>query len=113
MFVAQNQEDLNKLNHILNDSGQVLKNGGRVNTWFRASSVPLLPQPMSPEEVCPTYAPLHCAHALQMSRLGFQGYAIDFVDCPEALKSFLQRDVQLHRTVCDEYGFCPASTNTP
>lgn len=36
---------------------------------------------------------------LQMQQLGFQGYALDFVECPEGLKWFLQRDLQLHRTV--------------
>lgn len=34
-----------------------------------------------------------------MAMLGFDGNAIDYVDCPEALKWFLQSDVKLHRVV--------------
>jgi hypothetical protein len=52
MFVAQNQEDYDKLNHILNDSeGQVLRKGARVNTWFRSSQAPIAEPPMTAEEV--------------------------------------------------------------
>jgi hypothetical protein len=39
-----------------------------------------------------------CSH-LQMRELGFDGYAIDFVDCPHAMRGFLMRECQLHRTV--------------
>jgi hypothetical protein len=35
----------------------------------------------------------------QMRELGFDGYAIDFVDCPHAMRVFLMRECQLHRTV--------------
>ena len=34
-----------------------------------------------------------------MRELGFDGYAIDFVDCPHAMRGFLMRECQLHRTV--------------
>jgi hypothetical protein len=34
-----------------------------------------------------------------MRELGFDGYAIDFVDCPHAMRVFLMRECQLHRTV--------------
>jgi len=34
-----------------------------------------------------------------MRELGFDGYAIDFIDCPQAMRSFLMRECQLHRTV--------------
>jgi structural maintenance of chromosomes protein 5 len=35
----------------------------------------------------------------QMGQLGFQGYAIEYVDCPDGLMWFLKRDLNLHRTV--------------
>ena len=34
-----------------------------------------------------------------MKQHRFDGYALDFVDCPEGMKYFLMRDVNLHRTV--------------
>jgi hypothetical protein len=34
-----------------------------------------------------------------MRELGFDGYAIDFIDCPQAMRGFLMRECQLHRTV--------------
>jgi hypothetical protein len=34
-----------------------------------------------------------------MREIGFDGYAIDFVDCAPAMRSFLTRDCQFHRTV--------------
>jgi len=33
-----------------------------------------------------------------MHELGFDGYAIDFIDCPQAMRGFLMRECQLHRT---------------
>jgi hypothetical protein len=42
---------------------------------------------------------LMVAHPLQMRELGFDGYAIDFVDCPHAMRGFLMQECQLHRTV--------------
>ena len=38
-------------------------------------------------------------HPLQMHELGFDGYAIDFVDRPQAMRGFLMRECQSHRTV--------------
>ena len=46
-----------------------------------------------------------------MRELGFDGYAIDFVDCPHAMRGFLMRECHLHRTVrlvpssCELYQF--------
>ncbi len=34
-----------------------------------------------------------------MQELGFEKYAIDYVDCPEGLLWYLQSEVGLHRTV--------------
>jgi hypothetical protein len=51
MFVAQDQEDYDTLNRLLNDSeGQVLRKGARVNTWFRQHGSIAGP-PMTPAEV--------------------------------------------------------------
>lgn len=52
MFVAQNQDDYDLLNNILNDSEQVLRKGGRVNTWYRGQQALLAGPPMNAEEVC-------------------------------------------------------------
>jgi len=41
-----------------------------------------------------------------MHELGFDGYAIDFIDCPEAMRGFLMRECQLHRTVRPAYSSC-------
>jgi hypothetical protein len=38
-----------------------------------------------------------------MEQLGFQGYAVEYVDCPEGLMWFLKRDLNLHRTVCNNF----------
>lgn len=52
MFVAQNQDDYDTLNRLLNDSeGQVLRKGARVNTWFRSNQAPIAEPPLSKEEV--------------------------------------------------------------
>lgn len=36
-----------------------------------------------------------------MHHLGFDGYALDYVDCPEGLKWFLRRECNFHRNVRD------------
>jgi len=33
-----------------------------------------------------------------MRELGFDGYALDYVECPPAMRWFLMREVNLHRT---------------
>lgn len=35
-----------------------------------------------------------------MHQLGFDGYAIDYVECEEGMKWYLMADAQMHRTVC-------------
>jgi len=34
-----------------------------------------------------------------MEKMGFDGYALDYVDYPAGMKWFLMRDVNLHRAV--------------
>lgn len=36
---------------------------------------------------------------LQLRRLGFDGYALDYINCPEGMKWWLKSAVGLHRTV--------------
>ncbi|PFH50400.1 hypothetical protein AMATHDRAFT_61100 [Amanita thiersii Skay4041] len=82
-FVAQSQEDLDLFNSLVND-GNELGRRVRVTTWFRAQREEVLPpEPMSRD---------------QMRGLGFDGYALDYVDCPQGLHWFLKRELNLHRT---------------
>lgn len=55
--MAQTSNDYNKLNHFMNDSGTVIRSGGRVNTWYRAPTVTPGP-PLNPEEVSYTLGSL-------------------------------------------------------
>ncbi|KAF8885790.1 P-loop containing nucleoside triphosphate hydrolase protein [Infundibulicybe gibba] len=80
-FVAQCQEDLNTFNHFINDT-TTLGRKVRVPTWFRPGNN-VTPPPMSEQE---------------MQQLGFDGYAIQYVDCPAGLRWFLQKELNLHRT---------------
>ena len=41
-----------------------------------------------------------------MRDLGFDGYAIDFVDYPHAVRGFLIRECHLHRTVRPAPSLC-------
>ncbi|KII94777.1 hypothetical protein PLICRDRAFT_128007 [Plicaturopsis crispa FD-325 SS-3] len=94
-FVAQCQEDYNTLNRAINDGG-VLGRKARVNTFYRAYNAKLdTAPPMSREE---------------LTKLGFQGYALDYVDCPEGLKWYLKLDCQMHRTAI---GLDPRRVNVP
>jgi hypothetical protein len=34
-----------------------------------------------------------------MTQLGFDGYALDYVDCPQGMRWYLQRELNFHRTV--------------
>ncbi|EJF55700.1 hypothetical protein DICSQDRAFT_175618, partial [Dichomitus squalens LYAD-421 SS1] len=83
-FVAQCEEDYQTLNRLCVDTPEAVGRKARINTWFKAKDGGRLqPQPVPAD---------------QLADLGFDGYAIDFVDCPEGLKWFLCADVKLHRT---------------
>ncbi|KAK7029359.1 Structural maintenance of chromosomes protein 5 [Paramarasmius palmivorus] len=85
-FVAQCREDYDLFNDLVNDKNSVIGRPCRVPTWFRDREVLdriTIPPPMSGEE---------------MSQLHFDGYAIDFVECPEGLKTYLMAELQMHRT---------------
>ncbi|KXN89001.1 Structural maintenance of chromosomes protein 5 [Leucoagaricus sp. SymC.cos] len=82
-FVAQCKEDIDTLNKHINDTTEALGRRARVVTWYRAyNEQQLTPPPMSREE---------------MAHLGFDGYVLDYVDCPEGLKWFLKRECNFHR----------------
>ncbi|KAJ7760373.1 hypothetical protein B0H16DRAFT_1719878 [Mycena metata] len=83
MFVCQCKEDYDTLNKEINDS-QGLGRKARVPTWFRpGSEEDLAPPPMGTEE---------------LKERGFDGYAIDYVECPEGMRWFLKRELNMHRT---------------
>ncbi|KAH9854875.1 P-loop containing nucleoside triphosphate hydrolase protein [Lenzites betulinus] len=83
-FVAQCEEDYRLLNRLCVDTPEALGRKARINTWYKhKDESKLQPPPMSPEE---------------LAALNFNGYAIDFIDCPEGLKWFLCSDVRMHRT---------------
>ncbi|KIM34992.1 hypothetical protein M413DRAFT_449948 [Hebeloma cylindrosporum] len=82
-FVTQCQEDCDVINHHINDN-KTMGRRARITTWFRPEREELLvPPPMNPEE---------------MQAMGFDGYALDYVDYPAGMKWFLMREVNLHRT---------------
>lgn len=84
-IVAQCEEDYQLLNRLCVDTPEALGRKARINTWYKpVDESRLLPQP---------------APADQLRALGFDGYAIDFINCPEGLKWFLCSDARLHRTV--------------
>ncbi|KAI0302916.1 hypothetical protein B0F90DRAFT_184176 [Multifurca ochricompacta] len=82
-FVAQCDDDYRLLNQLVSDTVEALGKKVRITTWFRPVEGNIAPPPMTLDE----------AHSL-----GFDGYAIDFVECPQAMRAFLQRECQLHRT---------------
>ncbi|KAF9266101.1 P-loop containing nucleoside triphosphate hydrolase protein [Marasmius fiardii PR-910] len=82
-FVAQCREDYDLLNNCVNEENSELGRRVRVPTWFRDhDQIHLIPPPMTLEE---------------MHQLGFALYAIDIVECPEGLKTYLKAELQLHR----------------
>ncbi|KAH7926802.1 P-loop containing nucleoside triphosphate hydrolase protein [Leucogyrophana mollusca] len=85
MLVTQCEEDYRTLNHYLNDTDKAgLRKGARINTWYRPKIDSTIGgPPMSAEE---------------MQTLAFDGYAIDYVDCPDGLLWYLKKELNLHRT---------------
>ncbi|KAF7327365.1 Purine nucleoside phosphorylase [Mycena kentingensis (nom. inval.)] len=93
MFVCQCQEDYNTLNRALNDNPQFTQGGKRrIPTWFR---------PGAGQEEMP--APLTHEQLLGMGA-NFDGYALDFVKCPDGLKFYLQKELGLHRIAISRRG---------
>ena len=84
-FVAQCEEDYQLLNRLCVDTPEALGRKARINTWYKARDESRLQPPPLPVD--------------QLQAMGFDGYALDFIDCPKGLKWFLCADVRLHRTV--------------
>ncbi|KZT02149.1 P-loop containing nucleoside triphosphate hydrolase protein [Laetiporus sulphureus 93-53] len=74
-FIAQCEEDYSLLNRMLIDTSDAIGRLACIHTWFKVDDGRVPPPPMTQEE---------------MHGLGFDGYAIDYVDCPEGLKWFLK-----------------------
>jgi structural maintenance of chromosomes protein 5 len=94
----------------VSDTTEALGRKARITTWFRPEGENITPPPMTADEVCThsSHSPhvLIDDHPLQMHELGFDGYAIDFVDCPQAMRGFLMRECQSHRTVRPAFLLC-------
>ncbi|KAH9023034.1 P-loop containing nucleoside triphosphate hydrolase protein [Lactarius deliciosus] len=82
-FVAQCNDDYKLLNQLVSDTTEALGKQVRITTWFRPGDANITPPPMTQDE---------------LREIGFDGYAIDFVDCPPPMRVFLMRECQLHRT---------------
>ncbi|KAH8989237.1 P-loop containing nucleoside triphosphate hydrolase protein [Lactarius akahatsu] len=82
-FVAQCNDDYKLLNQLVSDTTEALGKQVRITTWFRPGDANITPPPMNQDE---------------LREIGFDGYAIDFVDCPPPMRVFLMRECQLHRT---------------
>ncbi|KAI9442797.1 P-loop containing nucleoside triphosphate hydrolase protein [Lactarius psammicola] len=82
-FVAQCDDDYMLLNQLVSDTTEALGKTVRITTWFRPEEESSRHPPMTQDE---------------MREIGFDGYAIDFVDCPPAMRAYLMRECQLHRT---------------
>ncbi|KAJ7764112.1 P-loop containing nucleoside triphosphate hydrolase protein, partial [Mycena maculata] len=83
MFVCQCKEDYDTLNDCINDRPG-LGRKAKVPTWFRpGTDADLVGPPMAREE---------------LAARGFDGYAIEYVQCPEGMRWFLQRELNMHRT---------------
>ena len=100
-FVVQCKEDVDTLNRI--NDGDALGRKARITTWFRPYIYQeLIPPPLSPEEVRSSDDFIlwyHKFNIYQMQQQHFDGYALDYVECPDALKFFLMKDLNLHRVV--------------
>ncbi|KZP00289.1 P-loop containing nucleoside triphosphate hydrolase protein [Calocera viscosa TUFC12733] len=83
-FVCQSEGDFKTLNHFINDTDKGLGRKARINVWYRPrNGNQLLPPPLKPD---------------QLQHLGFNGYAIKFVDAPDAMHWYLMRELNMHRT---------------
>ncbi|KAI0787066.1 P-loop containing nucleoside triphosphate hydrolase protein [Irpex lacteus] len=83
-FVAQCEDDYQLINRLVVDTPEALGRKGRINTWYRAQPPNQQPQPPVTHD--------------ELRRLGFDGYALDYINCPEGMKWWLKSAVGLHRT---------------
>ncbi|KAA1477744.1 P-loop containing nucleoside triphosphate hydrolase protein [Dentipellis sp. KUC8613] len=83
-FVAQCDADYKLINKLCVDTTEAIGRRARITAWYRP-----------PSERGPPPAPMTRE---EMLACGFDGYAIDYVDCPEEMRYYLTREVGLHRT---------------
>ncbi|TEB23759.1 P-loop containing nucleoside triphosphate hydrolase protein [Coprinellus micaceus] len=89
-FVAQCQEDLDTLNHWVNDTDKALGRRVRIATYFRTQNPQsVAPPPMSHDE---------------MRAIGFEGYLIDLLEYPEGMAYWLKGALNLHRIAISPSG---------
>ncbi|KAF8484425.1 P-loop containing nucleoside triphosphate hydrolase protein [Gautieria morchelliformis] len=83
-FVTHSEADYITFNRLFIDTPEALGHKVRVTVWYRPQNMDqLLKPPLATEE-------LHS--------IGFDNYAIDLVDCPNGLKWFLVKELNMHRT---------------
>ncbi|KAF8520766.1 hypothetical protein BU17DRAFT_88654 [Hysterangium stoloniferum] len=83
-FVTHSEDDYNQFSRMFIDTPEGLGYKARVTVWFRPENqASLAGSPLSHDE---------------LRDLGFDGHAIDFVDCPEGLIWFLTKELNMHRT---------------
>ncbi|KAI0036757.1 hypothetical protein K488DRAFT_40522 [Vararia minispora EC-137] len=99
-FVAQNDDDYRLLNRLVVDTTEALGRQARIPTSLNKVSNGQAPLPMTDEQARSQY--IHSLHIpilfFQLRELGFDGWALDFVSCPQGLHTFLKQSVHLHRT---------------
>ncbi|KAF7374118.1 Structural maintenance of chromosomes protein 5 [Mycena sanguinolenta] len=83
MFVFQNKEDYDVFNNAINDNPG-LGRRVRIPTWYRPGTEEDLNPPPMPRD--------------ELMQRGFDGYAIEYVDCPQGLHWYLKRELNMHRT---------------
>ncbi|KIJ57229.1 hypothetical protein M422DRAFT_23312 [Sphaerobolus stellatus SS14] len=83
-FVTHSEDDYNHFNRIFIDTGSALNHRVRVTVWHRPYNPDSLMRPPLTND--------------ELREFGFNGYAIDFVQCSEGLKWFLMKELNLHRT---------------
>ncbi|PSR78324.1 hypothetical protein PHLCEN_2v7446 [Hermanssonia centrifuga] len=81
-FVCQCEEDYQTLNRLVVDTPEALGHKARINTFYRKQTG-VNPPPV-PEQ--------------QLPELGFDGYALQYIQCPDGMVWFLQNALSLHRT---------------
>jgi structural maintenance of chromosomes protein 5 len=103
-FVTQCQEDYRTLNRCINDEDG-LGRKVRINTWYRAKDErSIAGPPLSSAEVTSiTIIAAPGQLCLQMAALNFDDYALNQVACPDGLLWYLKKEIQLHRTVRQQF----------
>ncbi|KAJ9099824.1 hypothetical protein QFC21_003824 [Naganishia friedmannii] len=87
-FVAQNEDDYRILNQ-LNDQQHYVGGGGGRGQRVRINTISITPEDI--QAATPYPVPRE-----QLMQTGMEGYALDFCDCPPAMRAFLRNSAALH-----------------